>query len=127
MIDFVNNSLQFEFVTSCYIPVLLRVFLATVIAFVLTIFLEGIFNHIKNKLLNKILFPIGILAVVFTCTLLILLAFMVFILPVLLTIIALKIYIMDINSGYNEFMCGLLSTFICFAVVTVIGLLALKD
>lgn len=127
MIDFVNEILQFDFVVDSYIPILIRVLIFTAILFITAVILEALIHSIKSKLINNILLIFEVLVVAAACTFLIISSFMLFILPVLLCIVAVKFSLMHAITGCNEFTIGLISILICLSALAGFAVVTLKE
>lgn len=127
MIEFINSALQFDFVIESYLPVAIRLFILGGCVFIIDVVLEGINSLFKAGSIFRTLFTaIEVITVFITGVLFGLVIFMVIIFPVLLSIIAIKFYIIDIFA-LSKILAGIISTVLCFSIIAILGIWVVKD
>lgn len=117
MIDAINNTLQFDFVIDTYLPAIVKLFIPLIIISVIAFIFIIIGNIFKPNIIKKIFYIFGTIGTVGSCLILIVVGLMGIMMPILLSIIAIKFYAMSIFNSIPEIAAGIGSTILCFAIV----------
>lgn len=118
MIEYINNTLQFDFIIDTYIPMIVKLFIPIFISLAFTIIFISV-SDLLNGALQNILSFIGCVACIILMILIILLGVLIIIMPVLLCTIALKLYLMPIFENLSEIIIGILCAFICSSIFVI--------
>lgn len=117
MIDVINNTLQFDFVINTYLPAIVKVFIPLLISVGIALIFITIGNLLKSTIIKKVFYIFGTIAVVAFCITIAIIGIMGVMMPILLSIIAIKFYAISIFTSIPEVAAGIGSTILCFAIV----------
>ena len=116
MINHINEVLSFPFVVDSFIPLILKIFIASLIVGGVVIISGALSYFIKNSVINGILSLIAVGACCIVVLEVLFLVILIAALPLLLCTIAVKMFLLNIITGIPEVVLGIIAAIICCIV-----------
>lgn len=127
MIDTIKYAFSFDFITNAYIPFITETFIILLISFIALIIFALFYKCLENTILEHAIAVLIGIAVVSEVFLFAIFALTLVALPLLLIVIALKVYLSGLFPDTPFLVLGILSFIIAIIIVSVIELLKVKS